>query len=65
MNIGALVRRKMYNGVQGSIHAPAYYGFITKIYPNKYYKVVFVLKDGSLLKKNLSHRDLVLVSPNE
>tara|TARA_Y100000114_G_scaffold79374_1_gene73069 strand:- start:620 stop:817 length:198 start_codon:yes stop_codon:yes gene_type:complete len=65
MNIGSLVRRKMYSGVQGSLQAPAYYGFITKVYPNRLYRVVFVLRDGSLLKKDLSAGDLVLVTPDD
>jgi len=62
MNIGSLVRRKMYQGVQGTIHSPSYYGFVTSILKNGLCDVVFVLRDGSLFNKRLSYTDLVLIS---
>jgi hypothetical protein len=62
MNIGSLVKRKIYSGAYGGTYTPAYYGFITKALPNDFYRVVFVFWGGSIIKKKLSAKELELIS---
>ena len=71
MNVGDLVRRKPYKGVLNSLHSPAYYGIVVKIYQDpvtltdSVYLVSFIRKDGKLEYKVLAESDLEPISKVE
>ena len=60
--VGSLVRRKMYRGVLNSFHTPSYYGVITRDDGGGKYEVVFILKDGTIKRRNILDKQLTLVS---
>jgi hypothetical protein len=55
------VRRKMYRGVLNSLHTPSYYGVITRDDGGGKYEVVFILKDGTIKRRNILDKQLTLV----
>ena len=69
--IGSLVQRRPFIGVQGAPMHPPYYGFIAGIAPiinsaasvTEYqYEVVFILRDGSFKRSTHYEEDLILVN---
>ena len=69
--VGSLVQRRPYIGVQGAPMYPPYYGFIVDIIPvenqasivEEYsYEIVFILRDGNFKRSTHFEEDLILVN---
>ncbi len=69
--VGSLVQRRPFIGVQGAPMHPPYYGFIASIAPvvnsaasvEEYaYEVVFILRDGSFKLVTHFEEDLILIN---
>jgi hypothetical protein len=59
--VGSLVRRKSYRGVLNSLHSPSYYGVIVRDDGGGKYEVAFILKGGTIKRKNVLDKQLALV----
>jgi len=69
--IGSMVQRRPFIGVQGAPMYPSYVGFIVSIDPiesqagavEEYrYEVVFILRDGNLMRSEHFEEDLILIN---
>jgi hypothetical protein len=69
--VGSLVQRRPFIGVQGAPMHPPYYGFIVDIVSVKnstapvteyQYEVVFILRDGNFKRSTHFEEDLILIN---
>jgi len=69
--VGSLVQRRPFIGVQGAPMHPPFYGFVANIAPvinsaasvEEYaYEVVFILRDGSFKRATHFEEDLILIN---
>jgi len=69
--VGSLVQRRPFIGVQGAPMHPPYYGFIVDIIAVKnsaapvteyQYEIVFILRDGNFKRSTHYEEDLILIN---